>query len=111
MRRNSCRLPFSHTVDVAFRQRFPTIRGQEIAVTLDIFNFGNLLNKNWGKIRTSPITGNSNVPLVTLVGYSTNDPTTAIPIVTFNPPAGGEYTVGNAVGNFWRTQLAVRYSF
>ena len=111
MERNSCRLPFQHTVDVAFRQRFPSLRGQEVAITLDVFNFGNLLNKNWGKVRTMPITGNSNVPLLSHVGYSTTNPQTAIPIVTFTPPAGGEYTVLNAAGNFWRTQLALRYSF
>jgi outer membrane receptor for ferrienterochelin and colicin len=111
MARNSCRLPFTNTVDVAVRQRFPSIRGQGVSVTLDIFNFGNLLNKSWGKSRVSPLSGNSNVPLVTHVGYTTTNPQTAVPIVTFTPPAGGEYSVGNFVGNFWRTQLAVRYSF
>lgn len=111
MDRNSCRLPFTNTVDVAFRQRLPVIRGQELALTLDIFNFGNLVNKKWGKSRISPLSGNSNVPLVTHVGYSTAVPTTAVPIVTFTPPVGGEYTNGNFVGNFWRTQMAVRYSF
>jgi outer membrane receptor for ferrienterochelin and colicin len=111
MERNSCRLPFSNTVDVAFRQRLPVIRGQELALTLDIFNFGNLLNKDWGKTRITPLSGNSNVPLVTHVGYSTTNPVTAVPIVTFTPPAGGEYSNGNFASNFWRTQLALRYSF
>jgi hypothetical protein len=109
--RNSCRLPFSNVVDVALRQRLPTIRGQEVALTLDIFNFGNLVNKNWGKQRSSPITGNSNVPLVTHVGYSTTDPKTAVPIITFTPPSGGEYAQFTSATQFWRTQLSLRYSF
>ena len=109
--RNSCRLPFLNQMDASIRQRLPTIRGQDVAVTLDIFNFGNLLNKNWGKLRTMPLSGNSNVPLVTHVGYSTASPTTAVPIVQFTPPTGGEYTILNSALNFWRTQLSVRYSF
>jgi len=111
MERNSCRLPFSNTVDVALRQRFPSIRGQEVAITLDIFNFGNLVNKNWGKLRVSPLSGNSNVPLLQHVGYSSTNPQTAVPIVTFSPPAGGEYSLSNSPLNFWRTQLSLRYSF
>ncbi|HEU4994622.1 MAG TPA: carboxypeptidase regulatory-like domain-containing protein [Gemmatimonadaceae bacterium] len=111
MSRNSCRLPFSNQVDLGIRQRLPSIRGQELALTLDIFNFGNLVNKNWGKVLSSPLSGNSNVPLVTMVGYSTTNPRTAVPIVTFTPPTGGAYTAGNSALNFWRTQLAVRYSF
>jgi len=109
--RNSCRLPFQHSVDASIRQRLPTIRGQDVAVTLDIFNFGNLLNKNWGKFRGTPNSGNSNVPLVTHTGYSTNSPATAVPIVTFTPPVGGEYTISNSALAFWRTQLSIRYSF
>jgi hypothetical protein len=109
--RNSCRLPFSNVVDVALRQRLPTIRGQEVALTLDIFNFGNLVNKNWGKQRSSPLSINSNVPLLTHVGYSTTDPTTAVPIVTFTPPSGGEYTQFSSATQFWRTQVSLRYSF
>ena len=115
--RNSCRLPFLHQVDVALRQRLPTIRCQDVAVTLDIFNFGNLINKNWGKLRTMQFSGNSNVPLVTHVGYNTaagvasTNPVTAVPVVQFTPPSAGEYSILNTATNFWRTQLSVRYSF
>src|SRR6185503_16182050 len=109
--RNSCRLPFQNFVDLSLRQRLPSIRGQEVALTLDIFDFGNLVNKNWGKFRSSPLSTNSNVPLVTHVGYSTTSTQTAVPIVTFTPPNGGEYTIGTSATQFWRTQLAVRYSF
>ena len=115
--RNSCRLPFLNQVDASIRQRLPSIKGQDVAVTLDIFNFGNLINKNWGKLRTMPLSGNSNVPLLTHVGYNTpagvasTNPSTAVPVVQFTPPTGGEYTILNTATNFWRTQLSVRYSF
>ncbi len=111
LQRNSCRLPFSNQVDVAIRQNLPLIGGQKLAVQLDIFNFGNLLNKNWGIQQFSPLSSNSNIPLLRHVGYSSTNAATATPVVQFSPPAGGEYINGVVVSNFWRTQISVRYSF
>jgi hypothetical protein len=93
------------------RQNLPTLRGQRIAVQFEIFNFGNMLNKRWGQQQTTSATINSNVPLITHVGYSGTDPRTAVPIVTFAPPAGGEYVVRSEPENFWRSQVSLRYSF
>ena len=110
--RNSCRIPFTNVVDLAIRQNIPTLRGERLSLDVDIFNFGNLLNKKWGKLPTTPTTTNSNVPLVTHVGYAGTDPKTAVPIVTFTVPTGGEYVASNSfVSNFWRTQVSLRYSF
>ena len=48
-------------------RRSPTIHGQNVSVRLDIINFGNLLNKNWGRQIS---TGNFNpVTLYTPVGH------------------------------------------
>jgi outer membrane receptor for ferrienterochelin and colicin len=119
--RNSCRNPFTHLVDVSVRQRLPSVRGENIALQWDIFNFGNLLNKNWGKQPFTPQTLNSNVPLVTHVGWAGTgctatpaacDIKTATPIVQFTPPAGGEYVpASTSATNFWRTQLGLRIDF
>jgi hypothetical protein len=112
MTRNSCRNPFTHLVDVSVRQRLPAARFGDVSVQWDIFNFGNLLNKNWGKAPFTPATINSNVPLVTHVGWSGNDLKTAVPIVNFTPPAGGEYAVSSTSStNFWRSQLGLRIDF
>ncbi|MEO7964660.1 MAG: TonB-dependent receptor, partial [Gemmatimonadaceae bacterium] len=111
LQRNSCRLPFSNQVDVAIRQNIPVVGGQRIAVQLDVFNFGNLLNKKWGIQQTSPLTINSNIPLLRHVGYSDTNAASAVPIVQFSPPSGGEYTNAVLASNFWRTQLSVRFSF
>ena len=97
--------------DVAIRQNVPLIGSQRLSVALDIFNFGNLLNKKWGRAFVTPTTSNSNVPLVTHVGYSSAVAATAVPIVQFTPPAGGEYAPGALVSNFWRTQISARISF
>lgn len=119
MERNSCRLPFSNQWDVTLRQVIPTVAQQRLAVTLDIFNFGNVLNKNWGKQRVNPLSGFNNISLLTRTGASSADPATAVPIVTYNaltfdPTRSGQpqaYQAGNFVSNFWRMQLAARYSF
>jgi hypothetical protein len=121
MTRNSCRNPFTHLVDVSVRQRLPSVRGENIALQWDIFNFGNLLNKNWGKLPFTPATLNSNVPLVTHVGWAgtgcTTTPAacdikTATPVVQFTPPTGGEYVpASTSATNFWRTQLGLRIDF
>jgi hypothetical protein len=117
--RNSCALPFTNQMDLSIRQALPLGRGNRVSVTFDIFNFGNLLEKNWGKARVSPFTSFNNIPLVTHVGMSSTDPATAVPIVTYNirtldPQGTGipqEYQAGDFASNYWRTQLSFRYSF
>jgi outer membrane receptor for ferrienterochelin and colicin len=119
MPRNSCRLPFSNQVDLSIRQALPIGRGNRVSVAFDVFNFGNLLNKNWGKVAVSPFSNFNNIPLVTHVGMSTTNPATAVPIVQYNirtldPTGTGvpvEYQPADIVSNYWRSQLSFRYSF
>ncbi len=119
MQRNSCSLPFSNQMDLTIRQALPLGRGNRVSVALDIFNFGNLLEKSWGKVRVSPFSSFNNIPLVTHVGMSTAVPGTAVPIVQYNirtldPTGTGfiqEYRPGDFASNYWRSQLSFRYSF
>jgi outer membrane receptor for ferrienterochelin and colicin len=119
MERNACRQPFSHQFDLTIRQALPVVRGQRVALQLEVFNFGNLLNDRWGQQRVTPLSSNSNVPLVTHTGMSTAVPATAVPIVTYNPfnldpqltGSPDEYRVGNFASNYYRLQLSARYSF
>ena len=50
MERNSCRTPWSQKIDISLRQSLPEWRGQRFTLQLDVFNFGNLLNKDWGQV-------------------------------------------------------------
>jgi TonB dependent receptor len=119
LKRNSCAQPWSNQFDMNIRQSLPEIRGQRVAIQLDVFNLGNLLNKDWGKQRVTPQSSNSNVPLITHVGMTSTDPKTAVPIVqynvfTFDPDRTGhpkEYQPGTFASNYWRTQVSIRYSF
>ncbi len=118
--RNSCRLPFSNNIDLSLRQNIPLVSGsQRVALQLDIFNFGNLLNEDWGQERVNPISGFNNISLLTHTASSSADPSAAVPTVNFNfrtfdPDKTGtltEYRVGNFVRNYWRMQLSARVSF
>src|SRR3954462_11591581 len=48
MQRTSCRAPWDKVVNLSARQSLPTLHGQNFILQLDIFNFLNLVNKNWG---------------------------------------------------------------
>ncbi|CAA9342676.1 MAG: hypothetical protein AVDCRST_MAG11-3052, partial [uncultured Gemmatimonadaceae bacterium] len=46
--RNAVRAPWVQRVDVRLARAFPTLRGQQAELTVDVFNFANLLNETWG---------------------------------------------------------------
>jgi hypothetical protein len=48
MTRTSCRSPWTKFMNASVRQSLPTMRGENVILQLDIFNFLNLLNRNWG---------------------------------------------------------------
>jgi len=110
LERNSCRLPFTNNVNVSIRQSIPMLSGQSLSVQFDIFNFGNLINKNWGKVQINQSSSRNNVPILTHVGQTGIDPKTAQSQFNFNVNAK-EYVVGDFVSSYWRSQLSVRYSF
>jgi len=47
--RNACRQPWSNRFDLRVAQTLPTLRGQSAQLTIDVLNFGNLLNEEWGR--------------------------------------------------------------
>jgi hypothetical protein len=47
--RNSCRQPWTNRFDVRLAQTLPTLRGQGAQLTIDVLNFANLLNREWGR--------------------------------------------------------------
>jgi hypothetical protein len=49
LERNSCRLPWSSRVDVKFQQNLSLMGRRSAQFTVDVINFGNLLNSEWGR--------------------------------------------------------------
>jgi hypothetical protein len=126
--RNGAELPWLHQVDMKLIQDIFTNIGENrntLQLSLDVFNIGNLLNRNWGILRT-----NNRANLLTFQGYTSDmRPAFTFPYLT-NP------VVGNAVGTVpgtvttqgvplsdafrnnvtsissrWQLQIGVRYLF
>ena len=109
--RNGDRLKTSHIVDLKFAQEFTINVGKKkhtLEFTADIFNFTNLLNKNWGK---RYFTSFDQVQLLQQVGFvaGTNTPT-----FSYNPAVGNNVNQVDDVGlnsSRWQMQTGVRYTF
>ena len=124
MERNSCRSPFQHRFDMSIRQSIPQIRGQQLTLQLDIFNFLNFLNSDWGQIELptlSPTFNNQFALDATGRGPGALNSATSIPTFTFdnrlyqsdaNEPGFGTPTpFEGRTGSVYQLQLTLRYSF
>jgi Carboxypeptidase regulatory-like domain len=115
MKRNSCRTPWDKVVNLSARQTLPTVQGKNFILQLDIFNFLNLLNKNWG----SRDFGSSNSPaLLTRRSYvlgPSQAPGSAIKIINgsqpvFNYNVVNQFNTQNPQSNY-ALQLQLKYQF
>ena len=114
-KRNESRGPWSHVIDLKFIQDIGTNIGNKnhkLQLTLDINNFTNMLNSNWG--RRNFIGSFNNVELLNFEGFQ-ND---TEPTFTFDPSRLDED--GNITprvddsgiqSSRWQMQLGVRYIF
>jgi hypothetical protein len=113
MQRNSCRSPWDKVVNLSARQTLPQLQGHGLVMQLDIFNFLNLLNKNWG----SRDFGSTNSPsLLTRRSYVAGSCGTstgcgagsAQPVYIYN--SVNQFNTQNASSNY-QLQLQVKYTF
>lgn len=109
--RNGDRLKWSHIIDLKFAQEFTLNYGNKkhsFEITADIFNFTNLINKNWGKRYFASF---DQVQLVDFVGFLPDGTT---PTFRFNPNAAEQLNQVDDAGvnsSRWQAQLGVRYTF
>ena len=118
MRRNSCRNPFSHFVNARIGKRIGTFRGQQMEITADIFNLLNLIDSDWGVIRSNfgqALEFEQRTAPLRLRGYddrgtaeTTDDrPIYSVDAANFLPVR--EQAVLNS--SRWRMQLGLKYVF
>lgn len=108
LQRNSCRAPWQNVIDFSLRQPIRTLRGQNVSLQWDVFNFANLLNKNWGLIRESSDQGFPGTRLLSRVSTTTVNGV-VFPVYTFN--TAFRYDNSRSVASNYRMQLSLRYSF
>ncbi|WP_343532136.1 carboxypeptidase regulatory-like domain-containing protein [Pedobacter sp.] len=98
------RMPWEHQFDVRLLQDLGgLIKGtsNKIQLSVDVFNVGNLLNKEWG--RGYSLGNNAS----TLINYTTSSGGG----FTFAPPAGNTAYQINQTSSRWAAQFGVRYLF
>ncbi|WP_422857985.1 TonB-dependent receptor [Flagellimonas sp. S174] len=109
--RNADRTDWTHIIDLKFAQELGIKFGEnvhKIELTADIFNFTNLLNKEWG-VRT--FANNNQVQLINFEGFEADGTT---PTFTFDPGVEDTKNIIDDAGlqsSRWQMQLGIRYSF
>lgn len=109
--RNADRSDWTHIIDLKFAQEFGIKFGDnmhKLEFTADIFNFTNLLNKEWG-VRTF-----SNFNQVQLLNFEGFAPDGTTPEFTFDPGVEETRNIIDDSGlqsSRWQMQLGLRYSF
>jgi hypothetical protein len=102
--RNACRLPWSNRFDVRFAQTLPTLRGQGAQFTIDVLNFANLLNDEWG---VSEFVNNQ---ADQALGVSSNTPVNGRVLLNGFAPRTNPFTVSD-LGSRYQIQAGIRYTF
>lgn len=108
--KNGARTPFESIFDFRLLQDLGFVTGgstQKLQLSLDIFNFANLLNSSWGVRYSNPF----DYQLITFEGYDTDGTT---PQFSFNPdnnPTGKDFFFISDRVSRWRMRIGLRYIF
>ncbi|MGK2936048.1 MAG: TonB-dependent receptor [Gemmatimonadaceae bacterium] len=104
--RNACTGPWTNTVNVSVRQSMSTFRMQNVMLQLDVFNFLNLVDSDWG-LQRSP--GTSPITLLGSGNYVGGTALTGKPGYTFNPDFRRFFS--NNLRSNYQMQLQMKYTF
>ncbi len=102
--RNGGRSPWQNQLNLRLAEDIPTVAGQNIEFTLDVLNFLNLLDHNWGYIETVPY------GTYTLLNYEGMN-ASGQPAFALSLPRGGVPWSPDSFYSRWQMQLGVRYNF
>ena len=109
--RNGDRLAWSHVIDLKLAQEFKinvNNKSHKLEFTADVFNFTNMLNKNWGRRFFAT---NDQALMLQQVGFLADGTT---PTFNFNPNVANSINQIDDVGlqsARWQMQVGARYSF
>jgi len=108
--RNGARTPWNTQLDIRLTHQIKLKKKKNgdwhrLDLTLDISNFLNLLNRNWGHQTFVPNVQNSSYQLLEFEGVENGEPT-----YQFKNPSGKPWQV-DQLASRWQAQLGLRYSF
>ena len=121
MKRNSCTTPWQNRMDLSIRQSLPQVRGQTMAVQLDVVNFANALglvlnhvdgrNRQWGKIYGATISANPQQTVLSQFSRTAGPINQSMSNFTFNSAVktGGPFAFASNLG--YQMALTFRYEF
>ncbi len=114
--RNGLLLPFYKRLDLNFTQDvFVKVGGKRntIRFTMDIFNFSNMLNKNWGVFKTTNRTTLLTFKRVETTGDNTGKPVYSFPYFNAGTetPLVNTFQNSTGIGSRWQVQTGIRYIF
>ncbi len=114
--RNGLLVPFYSKLDLNFTQDFyVTVAGKRntIRFTMDIFNFSNLINRNWGILKTPNRTNLLNFLRVETTGENTGKPVFSFPYFdnTNKIPLSSTFQNSTAQASRYQVQMGIRYIF
>jgi hypothetical protein len=111
--RNGSRLPFTNIIDLKIAQDFNIKVGTkryQFQLTYDVFNFGNMINRTWGR---NYFQSNDAFALIQNAGYVSA--TNLTPQFRFNPtlrtPWNVSTTTNAAYAARWISQVGLRFNF
>jgi hypothetical protein len=114
--RNGVVMPMSRNLDLSITQDlFRSVGGARngFQIRLDILNFGNLLNKNWG-VQYRPVAAvntNQQLQILTNPGVDAQGRATYRLAVVNNELIKNTFQSSATTGDVWQLMLSLRYSF
>lgn len=111
--RNHSRVPFTNIFDFRIAQDiYVNIGGKRntLQFALDIFNLGNMINKDWGRIYFASGAYYSNYPLIKMEGFESDNTTARF---SFQKPKGDIWAIDDSgiLSSRWQGQFTIRYIF
>lgn len=101
--RNSCRNPWFGTLNARVTKQLPTVRGQSLELSADVYNVLNLINSRWGLSRYDGLTFATD--LLVLRGYDTS---AGRGIYEFRLPPRDQI---EDLASRWQVEVSLRYVF
>jgi len=110
--RNGARLPFTNIIDVKFVQDFNVKlnnKKYQFQLTYDVFNFTNMLNRNWGR---TYFMSNDQFSVIKYQGATgSTTPSYSFSPIANNTPWGLSSSTNPSYSARWVSQLGLRFKF